>query len=112
MDMSSQEHVASPAGANSARVGIQFVEEFGKLKAVLDDGEAGSKVTLVESRVEVGKGGKWNSSCAVVHEALLASERLRVLLGLSPRTCSPRSDTCGFMSWSTEFTGQDNGAQS
>jgi hypothetical protein len=72
--------IASLAAVNLARTSINFVTEFDKLRAVLDDGEARYKLAISSLALKIAR---QQGGVQAVREALPPSPRFHVRLGLA-----------------------------
>lgn len=83
----------SLAAVKLARAGVQFVEEFDKLKALLDDGDARYKVAVSSLVLKTA----WRQGgVQAVYQALPSSARFHVRLGLA-RAFGQPAEKCYLM---------------
>jgi len=85
--------VGSLAGVDLARDSVQFVEDFDKLKVLLNDGEARYKVAVSSLALKAA----WRQGgVQAVHQALPTSARFHVRLGLA-RAFGQPAEKCYLM---------------
>ncbi len=85
--------VGSLAAVRLPRTAVQFVEEFDKLKAILNDGNAGYKLAVSSLVLKTA----WRQGgLAAVHQALPATQHFHIRLGVARAFGNP-PDKCYLM---------------
>jgi len=86
-------HVGSLSAVRLPRTAVQFVEEFGKLKAILNDGDASYKLAVSSLALKTA----WREGgLAAVQQLLPATKQFHIRLGLARAFGNP-PDRCYLM---------------